>query len=353
MDKIPHFASILLRWYDNSKRELPWRDTKDPYAIWLSEIILQQTRIDQGLAYYLKFINTYPTVHDFAKTSEDEILKMWQGLGYYSRARNMHHAAKTVVETLNGKFPNNHKQLLSLKGVGDYTASAIASIAFNLPHATVDGNVYRVLSRIYGIEIPIDTTEGKKIFVKLANELLDRDQPGEFNQALMDFGALQCTPKNPDCYSCPFNNVCVAYRNDKVSAFPVKKGKINIRKRYFNYLIIQDGTSTYLTKRTTNDIWKNLYEFPMVETSGKTDALDSLIREQKFIHPDVKISFEEATPWKKQVLSHQHIIHRFIYLKIDSKKNIAPSLIKVNKKDIFNFAVPKPIEKELENNNRF
>ena len=353
MNKIAHFNRTILKWYENSKRELPWRDTKDSYAIWLSEIILQQTRIDQGLAYYLKFITAYPTVFDFARASEDELLKMWQGLGYYSRVRNMHHAAKTIVDEYDGEFPNDYKSLLGLKGVGEYTAAAIASIAFDLPHATVDGNVYRVLSRIYGIETPIDTAEGKKLFTSLANDLLDHDEPGEFNQALMDFGALQCTPKNAACESCPYNNVCIAFRNDKVNAFPVKKGKTKIRKRYFNYLVIQNKTSTFLTKRTSKDIWKNLYEFPLIETSEKTEAIDQLMNQQACIKTNGKLSITGHSPWRKQVLSHQHIFYRFIYLQIDDEKNIDLPLIKVNKKDIFNFAVPKPIEKELENVNWF
>lgn len=353
MTKIPFFSGILLKWYDNNKRELPWRDTKNSYAIWLSEIILQQTRIDQGLAYYLRFVEAYPTIYDFAEASEDEILKMWQGLGYYSRARNMHFAAKTIVHDFEGKFPADYESLLKLKGVGDYTAAAIASISFNLPHATVDGNVYRVLSRIYGIETPIDTTGGKKAFTKLANELLDRTQPGEFNQALMEFGALHCTPKNPSCESCPFNNVCLAFKNGVVNSFPVKQGKTKIRKRYFNYLVIEDGSSTYIIKRTAKDIWKNLYEFPMVETDEKKDDSEAVLGLQNYLSSSSKITISGETTWQKQVLSHQHIFYRFIYVEIDDKKNMPSVLIKVNKKDIFNFAVPKPIEKELEKNNWF
>lgn len=352
MTKIPFFSSILLKWYDNNKRELPWRETKNPYAIWLSEIILQQTRIDQGLAYYLRFIEAYPTIDDFARASEDEILKMWQGLGYYSRARNMHIAAKMIVNDFEGKFPDNYKGLLKLKGVGEYTASAIASISFDLPHATVDGNVYRVLSRISGIETPIDTTSGKNVFTKLANELLDKTKPSAFNQALMDFGALQCIPKNPDCESCPFNNVCLAFKNGAVSSLPVKQGKTKIRKRYFNYLVIENGSSTYLVKRTMKDIWRNLYEFPLVETDEKSDDIKFILDQNEFLSSS-KIIVKGSTAWQKQVLSHQHIFYRFIYLKIDDKKNIPSALIKVNKKDIFNFAVPKPIEKELEKNNWF
>ena len=353
MNKLPCFSGVLLKWYEINKRELPWRETKDPYAIWLSEIILQQTRIEQGLAYYLKFSESYPTVEDFAKATEDEILKKWQGLGYYSRARNMHQTAKTIVDKLNGVFPSNYSDLLKLKGIGEYTAAAIASIAFNLPHATVDGNVFRVLSRIYGIETPIDTSSGKKVFSRKANELLDQQQPGEFNQALMEFGALQCTPKNPACSDCPLINICVAFQNNTIGSLPIKRGKTKIRKRYFNYLVIQNKSFTYLYKRSTKDIWENLYEFPLLETKEKEEAVQVLLKQQSFFATDTPIIVIGESKWQKQILSHQHIFYRFIYLQIDSKKNISSSLIKVNKKDIFNFAVPKPIEKELETNNWF
>lgn len=353
MTKLPSFATILLKWYEINMRELPWRETRDPYAIWLSEIILQQTRIDQGLAYYLKFIEAYPTVKDFAEAPEDEILKMWQGLGYYSRARNMHVTAKKISSQLNGQFPADYKGLLKLKGIGEYTAAAIASIAFNLPHATVDGNVYRVLSRIYGIETPIDSTEGKKTFSKLANDLLDKKSPGEFNQALMELGALQCTPKKPDCVSCPLQNTCYAFKNDTISLYPVKKGKTKIRKRYFNYLVIQDNQTTFLTKRTQNDIWKNLYEFPLIETDKQNDDLEVLLKDRAYFSDPSHLEMKWDGKWQKQVLSHQHIFYRFIYLRPTDKKNIRSSLITVNKKDIFNFAVPKPIERELEQNNWF
>ena len=353
MGKNPSFSVIILKWYDHHKRDLPWRETKDPYAIWLSEIILQQTRIQQGMAYYLRFIEVYPTVNDFAIATEDEILKQWQGLGYYSRARNMHQTAKIIVKKFNSKFPADLKILLKLKGIGDYTAAAIASIAFDLPHATVDGNVFRVLSRIYGIGTPIDTGQGKKDFYSLANELLDQQQPGEFNQALMEFGALQCTPKNPDCPNCPVKSICVAHANDAVHSFPVKKGETKIRKRYFNYLVIQEEAYTFLTKRSENDIWKNLYEFPLIESIEKMDAFQIFQKEQSYFSAETNIQIEGESKWQKQVLTHQHIFYRFIYLKIEDKKNIPSSLIKVNKKDIFNFAVPKPIEKELETNNWF
>ncbi|WP_159521810.1 A/G-specific adenine glycosylase [Sunxiuqinia indica] len=351
MRKIGILRAQFLKWYEENKRDLPWRETTDPYTIWLSEIILQQTRIDQGLAYFMRFAEKFPTVDGFASASEDEILKLWQGLGYYSRARNMHIAAKAIVTEYNSQFPADYKKLLNLKGVGDYTAAAIASIAFNLPHATVDGNVYRVLSRVFGIETPIDSSQGKKEFSLLANQLLDHNQPGNFNQALMEFGALQCSPKKPNCENCPINNMCVAFNNDTIEKLPVKKGKVKIRNRYFNYLVIDHGKYTFLKKRTENDVWKNLYEFPLTETKEKTELDHLITKEQKYLPDTSNFLVNNESSWKKQVLSHQHIYYRFIYLQITDKKNIPSGLIKVNKKDIFNFAVPKPIEKELENYN--
>jgi len=351
MIKNSSFTHIVLDWYEKNKRELPWRETLDPYAIWLSEIILQQTRIDQGRAYYLKFINRFPFIHDFAAASEDEILKMWQGLGYYSRARNMHHTAKMIVEKHGGAFPADYAGLLRLKGVGEYTAAAIASIAFGLPHATVDGNVYRLLSRVFEIHTPTDTGKGKKEFTHLANKLIDPSQPGNFNQAVMEFGAIQCKPKNPDCESCPLNQHCAARKNGTIDLLPIKKGKTKIRKRYFNYLVIEHEQYTYLNKRTENDIWKNLYEFPMAETNEKSELAVILKNYEMLFSPETEIQIKKESHWQKQVLTHQHIFYRFIYLKIDGKMKIPSPLIRVNKKDIFNFAVPKPIEKELEQHN--
>lgn len=340
-------AKDLLRWYTVHKRDLPWRETRDPYAIWLSEIILQQTRIDQGLSYYLKFMERYPAVTDLARADEDDILKLWQGLGYYSRARNLHATARTIAEIFHGHFPDSYAGLRSLKGVGDYTAAAIASISFNLPHAVVDGNVFRFLSRLYGISTPVNTQTGKKEFIKLANTILDKESPGEYNQAVMEFGALHCTPKNPGCNSCIFSNRCIAFQNGSVNKLPVKAGKQKIRSRYFNYLLIRDHEHTYISKRTGNDIWKNLYEFPLIETDEKTGMAD-LHKHLSRILGNEKIKISSITPWKKQVLSHQYIYYRFIYIPASDKKYELAHFVKVNQKDIFNFAVPKPIEKELD-----
>ncbi|WP_423128320.1 A/G-specific adenine glycosylase [Gaoshiqia sp. Z1-71] len=344
------FGPDLLRWYKQNKRPLPWRETRDPYRVWLSEIIMQQTRIDQGLAYYRKFVENFPALTDFAMADEDTILKLWQGLGYYSRARNMHHTAKTIAANHEGIFPDNYTALLKLKGIGEYTAAAIASIAFKQPHAAVDGNVYRVLSRLYGIDTPVDSSQGKKEFRELANRLLDRKNPGDHNQALMEFGALLCTPRNPDCPDCPFKNRCVAHQSGLTDKLPAKAGKQKIRLRYFNYLLICSGDDIYLNKRTGNDIWKNLYEFPLIEHDRKTEPaelgpqLNSLFGLQQIV-------VTKITAWKKQVLSHQHIYYRFLYISDGDKKIELSAFVKVNKKDIFNFAVPKPVEKEIENLN--
>ena len=275
------FCTPIHSWYSLNKRDLPWRTTRDPYLIWLSEIIMQQTRIDQGLAYYNRFANEFPTVSDLASASEDQVLKLWQGLGYYSRARNLHFTAKYIKEQYNGIFPNNYKSILSLKGIGEYTAAAIASISFNLEYPAVDGNVYRVLSRYFGISTPIDSGTSKKAFYELAKELIKGNDPGMHNQALMEFGALQCTPKNPDCANCPLNERCYAFLNKKINELPAKQNKTKQRDRYFNYIVFLNKNQTWLQKRTGNDIWKNLYEFPVVETAEKTE-IDKLVGEPIF-----------------------------------------------------------------------
>lgn len=265
------FSKPLIMWYLINRRELPWRKTSDPYRIWLSEIILQQTRIAQGTSYFEKFIDEFGTVFELAGADEKKVLKLWQGLGYYSRARNLHATARKVAEELNGEFPNSYKGLLELKGVGDYTASAIASIAYKLPHAVVDGNVYRVLSRFFGIATPIDSLRGSKEFKALAQELLDPGEPGTHNQAVMELGALVCTPKNPKCDECPLQRNCFARLYDKTEQFPVKQGKVKTKKRFFNYLVLDASDRfTKIRKRTGSDIWKHLYEFPLVESQGHT-----------------------------------------------------------------------------------
>ncbi|MGQ8337695.1 A/G-specific adenine glycosylase [Sunxiuqinia sp. A32] len=352
MGKNSDFARKMIQWYTINKRELPWRQTSDPYYIWLSEIILQQTRIEQGLSYYLRFTERYPDVFKFANAPEDDILKLWQGLGYYSRARNMHTAAKRICKEFSGNFPKSYKELLSLKGVGEYTAAAIASIAFNLPHAVVDGNVYRVLSRIFGIYDPINTSLGKKTFQELATTLLDERQAGNYNQAIMEFGALHCKPQNPKCEECPFIETCHAYNNKSIKNLPVKKGKTKVVDRYFNYIIIKYDDFTFLNKRSEDGIWKNLFEFPLIETDEQVD-LDILIPDLEKLLGNNSVLIEHISNWNKHILSHQRIHYRFLTLRINEEKKFTVDLIKVNKKDIFKFAVPKLIERELNNNNWF
>ncbi|MGB7393081.1 MAG: A/G-specific adenine glycosylase [Pricia sp.] len=291
------FAQTILTWYSIHKRDLPWRGTRDAYRIWLSEIMLQQTRVAQGTPYYLKFIDAFPTVHDLADASEEKVLKLWQGLGYYSRARNLHSTAKTVANELSGRFPTNYSGLLKLKGVGDYTASAIASICFDAPEPVVDGNVYRVLSRYFGVELPTNSGEGIKYFKQLAREVMDADNIRDYNQGIMEFGAVQCIPKNPDCTVCPLNDGCVALQNDKVAELPVKVKKTKVKHLNFNYLVFQDAIgNTLLRQRTEKGIWRNLWEFPLLESDGELKIKD--IRQELDASPETwnkKLSKTQAS----------------------------------------------------------
>lgn len=343
-----NFNSLIHHWYSLYKRDLPWRDTQNPYCIWLSEIILQQTRIEQGRAYYMSFIGEFPTISDLASASEDKVLKLWQGLGYYSRARNLHFTARYIAEHFNGKFPEEYRLILSLKGIGEYTAAAIASISFNQEYPAVDGNVYRVLSRFYGISDPIDTSAGKKIFVKLATELIKGTDPGMHNQALMEFGALQCTPQKPDCVRCPLHERCYAFANKKTGDLPVKLKKTTQRHRYFNYFEISHGDSVWLKKRVGKDIWKNLFEFPMIETSVATgfEELMAMLEVNQLMDADNSV-VGKIEDWKIHLLTHQKINYRIIKVCLLQEKEMPVELFRVNKKDIFNFAVPKLLEKYL------
>ena len=278
------WTETLLQWYAENRRLFLWRETKDPYKVWLSEIILQQTRTAQGTPYYERFIEAFPTVKDLAMATEDRVLKLWQGLGYYSRARNLHQTAQYIYRERKGVFPDTFQDLIALRGVGDYTASAIASICYDLPEAVVDGNVYRFLSRYFGIAIPINTKQSHREFKKKATLLMDSTQPGTFNQALMEFGALQCTPKNPSCGQCPFASSCLAFNQNKTALLPVKNTKIKVTERYFNYLVIQDQKGVIqLEKRKEKGIWQNLFQFPLVETSktikNKTEFVEQLQEE--------------------------------------------------------------------------
>lgn len=306
------FNSVLNNWYSKNKRDLPWRKTKDPYKIWLSEIILQQTQIVQGLPYYEAFTRNYPTVFDLAKASESEVLKLWQGLGYYSRARNLYFTAKYISETLNGVFPTTYNDLKNLKGVGDYTASAIASICYNLPTAVVDGNVYRVLSRYFGVDIPINSTEGIKTFKALATELIDRHNPGDYNQAIMEFGARQCKPKNPDCITCPLNESCIAYHEGTISALPVKLKKTKISIKHFNFLVfISNDGKTHFEERTKKGIWQNLYQFPLIETKNEASDITNTDAFKDFSeHNYIEVTLYNKAPLIHK-LSHQHLYTKF------------------------------------------
>jgi len=343
------FNSRIHSWYSIYKRDLPWRNTHNPYLIWLSEIILQQTRIDQGLAYYNRFAAEFATISAMANASEDQILKLWQGLGYYSRARNLHFTAKYIQQNYNGVFPKDYHSILSLKGIGEYTAAAIASISFNSEYPAVDGNVYRVLSRYFGISEPIDTEKGKKTFADLAKELIKGTNPGMHNQALMEFGALQCTPKKPDCVQCPLYEKCYAFLNHKISELPFKQNKTKQRDRYFNYIVLSYKSQTWLRKRVENDIWKNLYEFPLIETLDEIE-IENLITQtefQRIIPIADRAIIENVSDWKIHILSHQRIHYRFIRMQLTDEIHLADDLIGVNKEDIFNFAVPKLLETYL------
>jgi len=315
----------LINWYKQNARDLPWRNSSDPYKIWLSEIILQQTRVAQGLPYYLKFVEAFPTVFDLAKAPEQKVLKLWQGLGYYSRARNLHHAAKDVVKNYKGVFPNDFNELKKLKGVGDYTAAAIASFCFNKPHAVVDGNVYRVLARLFAIETPINSTEGKKQFAELADELLDKKNPGTYNQAIMEFGARFCAPSNPNCETCIFIDKCESGSIGKAANYPVKISKTKIRTRYFEYFFLSHADHVFIEQRVGNDIWKNLYQLPLLEFSQKTTKQNVLKKFQQEIFKNSAKDFEikNITAHKKHQLSHQSILARF--WQIDVKKPLKGS----------------------------
>lgn len=342
----------LINWFAENRRDLPWRHNPTPYQVWLSEIILQQTRVNQGWDYYLRFVEKCPTVNDLANATEEEVLKMWQGLGYYSRARNLHQCAKQIVEQYGGQFPADFEKLKQLKGIGDYTAAAIASIAFDLPHAVVDGNVYRVLSRLFDIDTPININEGQTVFAKIADDLLNRKQPGLHNQAMMEFGALQCTPKNPNCLLCPLQAQCLAFANQTVMQRPVKLQKLKITTRYFNYLVFRIEGNVYLHKRSGNDIWKNLYDFPCIESENPM-TVEEVIASEKFQQLIENKSFTiiKTSPTFTHKLTHRTIIAQFIEIKLEEK------LLRIETKELFltpetdlgNFPIPRLIDLYLNN----
>ncbi len=346
MGFMEHILSKIHHWYHENKRDLPWRKTTDPYKIWVSEIILQQTRVNQGFSYYLRFIEKFPSVEILANATEDEVMKAWQGLGYYSRARNLHAAAKAICENYQSKLPETYEGLLELKGIGTYTAAAIASMAFNLPHPVLDGNVYRFLSRYFGIEEPINSAKGKKAFQELAEEIMDRDNPGNHNQSLMEFGAIICTPK-AQCNNCPVHEHCFAFNNNKFTELPVKLKKIAQKPRYFYYFHFEWKDTIYLQKRTKDDIWKNLYEFPLIEKSEDIPLKEFLssVEFQQFVAKK-GFTINKISKYNKHILSHQVIFATFIYIQLNEKLKMR-DVIQVNKKDIYKFAVSRLIENYL------
>ncbi len=342
--------SELIQWFGNHRRELPWRSHPTPYYVWLSEVILQQTRISQGLDYFNRFVGRWPSMTDLARASEEEVLKAWQGLGYYSRARNLHKCAQEVVRLYGGELPADYSLLEKLPGIGPYTAAAIASIAFGLPHAVVDGNVYRVLSRLFDVDTPINSSEGVKVFASLADELLDRTNPGRHNQAMMEFGALHCVPQHPDCLSCPLQPHCLAFAHHSVDDRPVKEKRLKVRTRYFHYLVVSDAHRVCLRHRERGDIWQGLYDFPCVESERPlsldevTDSLTfkRLLQERPFQVEGVSHEFTHK-------LTHQTLIASFFEIKISDFSPIFQenNLLLVPENELGNYPIPKLIENYL------
>ena len=340
------FSEAIVEWYKEYKRDLPWRESSDPYRIWISEIILQQTRVAQGYDYFLRFIKRFPDVKTLADADEDEVMKYWQGLGYYSRARNLHAAAKSMK----GTFPKTYAEVRALKGVGDYTAAAICSFAYDMPYAAVDGNVYRVLSRYFGIDVPIDSTEGKKLFAAVADELLDKKNPALYNQAIMDFGAIQCSPQSPNCMFCPLASGCSALAGGMVAQLPVKQHKTKTTNRYFNYIYVRMGAYTLINKRTGNDIWKNLFEFPLIETP-------EAVSEEEFpALSEFRAMFAEGeTPIVrlvcrdvKHVLSHRVIYANFYMVDLPENSQSFTSYQKIKADELEQYAVSRLVHAFIE-----
>lgn len=336
------FTDALLQWNRlQNKRKMPWKGEKDPYKIWLSEVILQQTRVEQGLSYYNAFISSYPTVEELALAKENEVFKLWEGLGYYSRCRNLLASARYIAFDLGGIFPSTYDEILALKGVGPYTAAAIASFAFDLPHAVTDGNVFRVLSRFFGIETAIDSTEGKKFFAKLADELLDKKSPGKYNQALMDFGAVICKPQLPLCNQCPLRPNCTAFKKNMIGTLPVKAKKLTRKKRFFLYIIAEFEDRIYVRQRTGKDIWKGLWEFIAAEGTEKMPVL----KEAGILRPGDRV-MNESERFKQQ-LTHRDVEAVFVRVKLKSPLETA-SYTALTKKEWSRLAFPRIINDYLE-----
>lgn len=349
------FSDIIIAWYQANKRDLPWRETEDPFLIWISEIVLQQTRVAQGLDYFYRLTERFPDVKSLAEADNDELMKYWQGLGYYSRARNLHKAAQQIMEQHAGIFPHEHTDVLKLAGIGPYTAAAICSFAYNQPYAVVDGNVYRVLSRISGWDDPIDQPAGVKKFQQLANELLSQKHPGLHNQAIMEFGALQCTPSNPDCTICPLNSDCQALMQNKINSLPVKSGKIKVQQRFLNYFVFQFKNQLFIQKRTANDIWQNLWEFPLIE-SDHLLTNDEIIQHtdfQKWTKDIVKVDIQSISKSYKHLLTHRQIWAQFITIQISDVNPSLKDFKQIQSEDLQNFAIPRLIDRFLEEQSFF
>lgn len=330
------FHLLIAKWYRQNKRDLPWRSTKNAYFIWLSEIIMQQTRIEQGKSYYEKFISNYPTVRSLAEADEITILNDWQGLGYYSRARNLHYSAKYIVNELDAEFPQTYSEIIKLKGVGKYTAAAIASFAFNEMRAVVDGNVYRLLSRLFNVHTPIDSTQGQKEFQLIADRLIIGSDPGTHNQAVMEIGSLVCSPQ-PKCEECPLLEKCIAYQRGTIHFLPVKEKKIKIRKRYFHFLIFTENGNTIIDQRKEKDIWQNMYQFPLIELIEKGDEVEF----------DFSLQYHESKIFK-HILSHQHIFATFHHFN-EFPNEMNQDWIVINRDQIQDYPLPRLIDRYLEN----
>ncbi len=343
-------SEIILEWFKKNKRVLPWRETKDPYPVWISEIILQQTRVNQGLEYYHAFMKRFPDVASLAAAREQDVIRIWQGLGYYSRARNLHAASKQVMEDFGGKLPGDYESLLSLKGIGPYTAAAIASISSNEAVPVVDGNVARVLSRLFAVEEPVNSTLGAKRLRELAFALLDLADPGEYNQAVMEFGALQCIPGKPDCLSCPLADYCEALKKKKVDRYPVKLKKVKMRVRFFTYFILRQEDYTYINKRSGNDIWKNLFEFPCSEHKGEIlpESYATLVADLMRLKENA-FRITGISGIIKHQLTHQRIFARFVHVRIlEPSFEASSDYIRISFAELQDYPLPRLIERYLE-----
>ncbi|MHC1702748.1 MAG: A/G-specific adenine glycosylase [Tenuifilaceae bacterium] len=343
------FKNIIIKWYHENKRDLPWRNTDNPYFIWISEVILQQTRVAQGHDYYLRFINTFPTIKHLADAHIDKVMKVWQGLGYYTRARNLHKGAQQILTNFNGELPNSYNELIKIRGIGPYSAGAIASFAFKEVVPAIDGNVYRVLSRVYGVFASPESSAGKKDFFNLAMEIIDKNQPDVFNQALLDFGALQCIPRNPNCLTCPFSDICYAYRNNLVDQLPIKGKKLTIRERFLNYILIRYKDSTFIKRREEGDIWTSLYEFPLIETK-KLVNLEELMNEpdwKALIGKEIPNILHVSQP-VKHPLSHQTLYTRFLIIEIKKPSaKLKTNYLKILTPEIQEYSIPRVIDNFL------